>query len=67
MGDSLCEGGLMAGRSLPLVANVTEAGDIVLLAILLVITLAVGLVLLGIDTLVARLGARRPKVAPPPK
>ncbi|HVF14888.1 MAG TPA: hypothetical protein VM942_09835 [Acidimicrobiales bacterium] len=46
----------MAERTL--VANVTEAGDIVLYALVLVILLVVGLALLGIDTLVGRLHRR---------
>ena len=40
----------------PPVANVTEAGDIVLLAFVVVLTLASGLALLGIDAVVARRG-----------
>lgn len=45
----------MARLELPLVANVTEAGDIVLVAFALVLTVLIGLALLGIDTLVGRL------------
>ncbi len=39
-----------------LFGNVAEAGDIVLLALALVLTLLVGLAVVGIDTLVGRLG-----------
>ena len=46
----------MNGR---LVANVTEPGDVALYAIVLGVTLAVGLLLLGIDALVGRLGRTR--------
>ena len=40
------------GRSL---ANVSEAGDIVVFAMALALTLVVGLTLLGVDALVGRL------------
>ena len=42
-----------------LIGNVAEAGDIILLAFALVLTLLVGLALVGIDTLVGRLGRRQ--------
>lgn len=41
-----------------LVANVAEAGDMVLYAGLLAVTLVVGLVLFGIDTVVGHLDER---------
>lgn len=41
-----------------LVANVVEAGDVVLYAGLLAVTLVVGLVLFGIDTVVGHLDDR---------
>ncbi len=40
-------------------ANVTEAGDLVLLAIVLAITMAIGLALLGIDAAVGYIDSRR--------
>lgn len=46
------------GERLGLLANVTEAGDIVLLAVVLATTVVVGLTLLGIDAAVRRLGVR---------
>lgn len=49
----------MPSFNVPLVANVTEAGDVVLFAIVLATTLVVGLALLGIDAVVGRLGRRR--------
>jgi hypothetical protein len=49
---------------LPLVANVTEAGDIVLYAMVLGATLVVGLALLGMDAAVRRLGRRRARRRP---
>ncbi len=48
----------MTNLGRPLVANVTEAGDIVLLAFVLALTLFVGLALFGLDTLVGRLRRR---------
>ena len=49
------------------VANVTEAGDIVVLFIVLVLTLVVGAALLALDAVVGRLHAKRAsKAAPPP-
>ena len=48
----------MTSFAKPLLANVTEAGDIVLLAIVLATTLVVGLALLAVDALVGRVGAR---------
>lgn len=50
-------------RNAAVVANVTEAGDIVLYAIGLVVTLLVGLALLGIDAAVGRLSTRRGRSA----
>ena len=48
--------------SAALVANVTEAADIALFAFLLVTTLAVGLLLLGVDAVVRRFRLRtRPR------
>jgi hypothetical protein len=44
---------------LHLIANVTEPGDIALYVTAVVGILVVGLVLLGIDTVVERLGRRR--------
>ncbi len=41
-----------------LVANVAEAGDIVLYVMVLAATLIVGLALLAIDAVIGRLGAR---------
>lgn len=49
----------MAGLDLSIVANVTEPGDVVLLAIVFGTTLVVGLVLLGVDTVVGRVAQRR--------
>ncbi len=54
----------MADLSSWLVANVTEAGDIVLYATMLAFTLVVGLLLLGIDALVGRLRDRRTRTRP---
>ncbi len=45
----------MAGYEFPIVGNVSEAGDIVLVAYAVVIAVVVGLGLLGIDALVGRL------------
>ncbi len=45
----------MVSFELPLVANVAEPGDIVLVAFVLVLTLLVGLALVGVDSLVGRL------------
>ncbi len=45
----------MAGVELPMVGNVSEAGDIVLVAYAVVIAVVVGLALLGIDAVVGRL------------
>ncbi|MDQ4071018.1 MAG: hypothetical protein M3203_16340 [Actinomycetota bacterium] len=42
-----------------MVANVAEAGDIVVLAIALVMTLVVGAALLALDTLVGRVRTKR--------
>ncbi len=49
-----------------LVANVAEAGDIVLLAIVLLMTLAVGAALLALDSIVGRLNAKRMSKTPAP-
>ena len=61
----------MGGSKAPVVANVTEAGDIVVFAIVLGVTLGVGLALLAIDSVVGRLrerggrrGRRRPVDSP---
>ncbi len=43
----------------PILANVTEPGDIVLLAIVLGATIVVGLVLLALDAIVRRVGRKR--------
>ncbi len=47
-----------------LVANVAEAGDIVLLGIVLLMTVVVGTALLALDTVVGRLHAKRESNAP---
>ena len=49
-----------------LVANVAEAGDIVVLAIVLVMTPVVGTALLALDALVGRLHAKRASKARAP-
>ena len=43
----------------PIVGNVSEAGDIVVLALVLVLTPIIGLALFGIDAVVGRLRRRR--------
>ena len=55
----------MADLSSLIVANVTEAGDIVLYATMLAATFVVGLTLFGIDALVGRLRDRRARARPP--
>ncbi len=49
----------MARFDSPLVGNVAEAGDIVLYAIALAVTLVVGLALFGMDVVIGRLRRRR--------
>jgi len=49
------------------VANVAEAGDIVLLAMVLLMTFIVGAALLALDTVVGRLHARRMSKTPAPQ
>lgn len=56
----------MARFGVSLVANVSEAGDIVIFAIVLAATLVVGLALLGIDALVGRLREKRGAQPPDP-
>ena len=40
-------------------ANVTEAGDIILLALVLAVTVVVGLALLAVETFVGRVAERK--------
>jgi len=49
----------MAGFNLPFVANVAEPGDVALYAVVLALTLAVGLALFGMDSAVGRLKEKR--------
>ena len=63
--ETVGEGGHVADLSSLIVANVTEAGDIVLYATMLAATLGVGLTLFGIDALVGRLRDRRARARPP--
>ena len=55
----------MADLSSLFVANVAEAGDIVLYLTMLAGTFVVGLTLFGIDALVGRLRDRRARDRPP--
>lgn len=52
-------GGPTVGFASPLIANVAEPGDIALYVVAVAAILVVGLALLGVDTVVKRLGEWR--------
>ncbi len=49
----------VANVDVPIAANVTEPGDIVLLAIVVGVTVVIGLVLLALDAIVGRVAQKR--------